>query len=145
MTFWKTLLTYTSIGLLGLGIGCNKEPVKKVYPEVEISDLVSLTDSTAQNILKSNKYVIVKVSTETCPPCKAYKPFFSELASEFTADSVKFVNLELESLKGSGFYGVPQTLYFNKGKQVKSQLGYTLKLKKSIRKQVINLIKNKYN
>lgn len=83
--------------------------------------------SFADEVLKSELPVLLDVSAEWCPPCKAAKPVVAELA-ERHAGRLKVVMLDsdqaTELVATLGVRGVPTFLGFRGGEIVARQAGF---------------------
>lgn len=94
-------------------------------------------DSFKKEVLDSEIPVLVDFSAVWCGPCKKQLPILEELAVEYQ-DTVKFVKLDIDDSPSiaSQFKvrSIPTIMLFNKGKDIKVQIGMTSKsvLKKFI-------------
>ncbi len=85
----------------------------------------SVTDETfEEEVLKSDKPVLVDFWAAWCAPCRMIAPIVDEVAQEFT-DQAKVLNLNVdENSETSSKYnikGIPTLLLFNGG-EVKDQI-----------------------
>ncbi len=82
-------------------------------------------DNFEQEVLKSDKPVIVDFWAEWCGPCRVLGPRFEELSNEMK--SIKFCKVNVdENQETSGKYGVrsiPTMLMFKKGEAVGNIIG----------------------
>ena len=82
-------------------------------------------DNFEQEVLKSDKPVIVDFWAEWCGPCRVLGPRFEELSGEMK--SIKFCKVNVdENQETSGKYGVrsiPTMLMFKKGEVVGNIVG----------------------
>jgi thioredoxin 1 len=86
-----------------------------------------VTDQTfQQQVLKSDKPVIVDFWAEWCGPCKMMAPHFEALASEY-AGRVAFAKVDVDSnpmvAAQYGIRGIPTLLLFMGGKEVDRIVG----------------------
>jgi thioredoxin 1 len=85
-----------------------------------------IIDETFENdVIKSDKPVIVDFWAEWCGPCKMLGPRFEELSKEMT--TVKFCKVNVDDNQGTAekyqIRSIPTLLMFNKGKLVGSIVG----------------------
>jgi len=90
-----------------------------------------VTDSSFdQDVLQSNKPVLVDFWAEWCAPCRMIGPIIDQVASEF-ASSATVVKLNVDDNTGSaqryGIKGIPTLILFNEGKEVERIVGATSK------------------
>jgi len=88
---------------------------------------IEISDATFDDeVVKSDKVVLVDFWAEWCGPCKMIAPIVEELAEEFDG-KVKFTKLDVDSNPRSatnfGIRGIPTLLIFNDGKPVDQVVG----------------------
>lgn len=88
---------------------------------------IEISDATFdEEVVKSDKVVLVDFWAEWCGPCKMIAPIVEELAEEFDG-KVKFTKLDVDSNPRSatnfGIRGIPTLLIFNDGKPVDQVVG----------------------
>jgi len=87
--------------------------------------ILEIDDSNFENeVLQSDKLVMVDFWAPWCGPCKAIGPIVEELAATF-GDKVKFVKCNVDSNPVTpGKYGINAipTLIFFKGGEIKNQI-----------------------
>lgn len=89
---------------------------------------VHITDQNfEEQVLQSNKPVVVDFYAEWCGPCKMAAPIVEELADQY-ADSVVIGKLDVdESQQVASQYGVmsiPTMIVFKDGKEVNRKVGF---------------------
>ncbi|MBI2032387.1 MAG: thioredoxin [Candidatus Levybacteria bacterium] len=87
---------------------------------------VVLTDSSfEQEVLKSEKVVLVDFWAEWCAPCKIVEPVIEELTEEYK-DKIKVGKVNVDENQVSSKYGImsiPTIMIFKNGQPVKSIIG----------------------
>jgi thioredoxin 1 len=83
-------------------------------------------DNFDQEVIQSEKPVLVDFSAEWCGPCKAMDPIIEELASEY-GDRIKIGRVDVDQSQKTAvryrIMGVPTVILFQRGKQVDQTVG----------------------
>lgn len=88
---------------------------------------ISVTDDSFENdVLKSDKPVIVDFWAEWCGPCKQIAPALEEMATEM-ADQIVVAKVNIDDNPGTpgkyGIRGIPTLLLFKDGEIVSQKVG----------------------
>ena len=85
-----------------------------------------------EEVLKSQKPVIVDLWAPWCNPCKMYGPIVEEFANDH-ADSIKVCKINVDENQGIALKynvaSIPTTLVFNKGELINNVVGIQSKEK----------------
>lgn len=92
-----------------------------------MSAVRSTTDTTfADDVLMSDKPVLVDFWAAWCPPCRAVAPILDQLATEH-ADKIEVVKLDIdanpETAARYGITSIPTMKVFQGGRAVKTVIG----------------------
>jgi thioredoxin 1 len=87
------------------------------------------TQNFSEEVLKSDKPVVVDVYATWCGPCKMMAPLFEQLAQEKT--EYKFVKVNIDDERDLAVQynvsSIPSFLFFKDGKLVGKEMGYMSK------------------
>ncbi len=96
-----------------------------------MKEITITADNFAEEVLQSDKPVLVDFWAPWCGPCKMLAPIVAEIAEEY-ADSVKVgkVNVDDEPALAAkfGISSIPALLVFQNGAVVNSAVGYRSKI-----------------
>jgi thioredoxin 1 len=97
----------------------------------DATNIIAITDATfEQQVLKSDKPVLLKFEAEWCGPCKAMKPTIAELADEY-GDKVTIATIDIDQNNQTayklGIRGVPTVMLFSQGNIVAQKVGLARK------------------
>ena len=95
-----------------------------------------------QELLRTNKIVIVDFYADWCPPCKAISPKFDALSREML--SIKFCKVNIDNLQNIGaqysISSIPTFIVFFKGQEVNRLVGASIQdIKRSLELQLEKL------
>ncbi len=96
-----------------------------------MSTIISVTHHNfEQEILKSNKPVVIDVYATWCGPCQHMEPYFEELATTY-GDKYTFAKLNVDEAHDLAVQysvrSVPTFVFFKGGKVVGEEIGYMSK------------------
>ena len=79
-----------------------------------------------EEVLKSEKKVLVDFNAEWCGPCKMLKPVVEEIAESRDDIKVVSVNIDDEDVLAEtyGVFSIPCLVVFENGKEVKRNVGF---------------------
>ena len=91
------------------------------------SQVVYVTDDTFENeVLKSDKPVLVDYWAEWCGPCKMITPILDEISAEY-ADKLKIAKLNIDENPNTppkyGIRGIPTLMLFRDGNVEATKVG----------------------
>ena len=97
----------------------------------EAKNIIAVTDATfEQQVLKSDKPVLVKFEADWCGPCQAMKPTIAELADEY-GEKLTIATVDIDQNNQTpyklGIRGVPTVILFNNGNIVGQKVGLARK------------------
>ncbi|MEW5995344.1 MAG: thioredoxin [Candidatus Zixiibacteriota bacterium] len=92
-----------------------------------MSKPVAITDATFEDeVLKSDKTVIVDFWATWCGPCKMIAPILEEIAEEYS-DKVKVAKLDVDANNQTagrfGIMSIPSLLFFKNGEEIDRVIG----------------------
>lgn len=87
---------------------------------------LEITDATFEEVLKSDKLVVVDFWAEWCGPCRMVGPIVEELAVDY-ADKVVIGKVDVDNndeiTSKFGIRNIPTILFFKNGEIVDKQVG----------------------
>ena len=87
---------------------------------------LQITDATLNEVLATDKLVVIDFWAEWCGPCRLVGPFVEELAQEY-AGKVEIgkmnVDENVDTPNEYGIRNIPTILFFKDGKLVDKQVG----------------------
>lgn len=117
------------INKISLADAKTKKPVcGKCHKDLALHGLVSEVDTNDfQRVLRvsGDKPVVVDFWASWCGPCKMYGPEFTKVSEQGTGAVFLKINTESEQMLSSQFNvrGIPCTILFKNGQEVKRQAG----------------------
>lgn len=89
--------------------------------------VMNITDSQfEEEVVKSDKLVMVDFWAEWCGPCKALGPKLEEIAAE-NGDQIKVVKINVDENKETaqkfGIRSIPTMILFKEGKDIETLMG----------------------
>jgi thioredoxin 1 len=88
-------------------------------------NVLTLTDSNFDEIIKGNKLVLVDFWAAWCAPCRIIEPVLKEIASEKPDIIIGKLNVDENPVKAAQFQimSIPNMLLFKEGKAVENVVG----------------------
>jgi thioredoxin 1 len=87
----------------------------------------SITDATFEEIVKTNKVVLIDFWAEWCGPCRMVGPIVDELAKEYEGKTIMIGKLDVDEnpdvCEKYGIRNIPTLLYFKDGEVVDKVVG----------------------
>lgn len=102
--------------------------IQEQGPQASLEELSS-KEAFEKLLARTDKIVVIKFSTEWCPPCKALKPIY-KTTSELESNNAYFATVDLDTfpdktyLEKFGVKGFPTIIVFDKGKEVNRVVGF---------------------
>ena len=86
-------------------------------------------DTFDEEVLKSDKKVLVDFNAEWCGPCKMLKPIIEEIAEKNEEVKIVSINVDDEEELAEQFsvFSIPCLVVFEKGKETKRNVGFLSK------------------
>ena len=96
-----------------------------------MSDIIHVTDkSFEEDVIQSDKPVLVDFWTEWCGPCKMIAPILDEIAKKFEGQ-IKVAKVDVDSNSDTatnyGVRGIPTLMLFKNGTLIDTKVGATPK------------------
>lgn len=103
-----------------------------------------ITDTTFDNqVINSQKPVLVDFWAPWCGPCKMMVPIFEELSKEYIGKPIKFGKMDIdengETPSKYGVMSIPTFMLFKQGKPVDQLMG--IQKKEDLKKKADELLK----
>ncbi|NDW18201.1 thioredoxin [Dysgonomonas sp. 216] len=103
---------------------------------------LEITDATFEELLKSDKPVVIDFWAEWCGPCRMIGPIIEELANEY-ADKVTIGKVDVDNnddiTSKYGIRNIPTILFIKNGEVVDKQVGAAQK--SALVEKINNLLK----
>lgn len=91
-----------------------------------MNNIIEITESNfEEEVLKSNKPILIDFWAEWCGPCRMMGPIIEEIANETEDFKVGKINIDEDPdiAANYGIESIPTLLYFKDGKVVKTLVG----------------------
>ena len=116
---WRSLPTTTLSSGLSFYNPSLSNPSLRRLNRVSSPHIVHTTDATfSQDVLKSEKPVLLDFWAEWCGPCKMIAPILDEIATEYS-DKIKVAKLKIDENPQTppkfGIRGIPTLILFKNG------------------------------
>jgi thioredoxin 1 len=86
-----------------------------------------INETEFNELLKSEKILVVDFGAEWCGPCKMIAPIIDELSTEYK-ENATIVKVDVDNTpelaRKFGISGIPTLMFFKDGKLVKNQVGF---------------------
>lgn len=99
----------------------------KSVPSAQNEKIIGMCDQEYNELLSSNKRVMVDFNAKWCAPCQKMKPYIVKLQTELAAQ-IKIVQLDADEnktlVKQMGLDSLPVIIVYENGKEVWRNIGY---------------------
>lgn len=111
--------------------------------KVSVSNNLGLSISDFNDLLNSEKLVVVSYNAKWCAPCKVMRPILDEISIEM-ADTIKLLRIDYDEnptlMKTLGIHGLPTIQIYSSHELLESRQGF--KNKKQLQETIRKLVEN---
>jgi thiol-disulfide isomerase/thioredoxin len=115
------------------------QPQQSEQTESSIVNIKSLDQKN--NLIESNRIVVVKIFGDFCQPCKMIEPAYEKLSERYSRNSIcVFTKEDIKDQLTSDIRGVPTFHLYKDGVQVSSVIGADLTSNDGVEAKLLNII-----
>jgi thioredoxin 1 len=123
-------------------INMNTQPQQQQQSEETETSIVKIKSlDQKNNLIESNRIVVVKIFGDFCQPCKMIEPAYEKLSERYSRNSIcVFTKEDIKDQLTTDIRGVPTFHLYKDGVQVSSVIGADLTSKDGVEAKLLDII-----